>query len=70
MSRPAEHRFPKTLKRKMLRASGGLCSICLQALDMTTASPHHIVPVSEGGITTRENCQILCRPCHTRLHQK
>lgn len=70
MSRAAEHRFSKTLKKKMLRAAGDLCSICGTALDMSTAEPHHIIPVSAGGATTRENCQILCRPCHTRLHQQ
>jgi 5-methylcytosine-specific restriction endonuclease McrA len=70
MSRSVEHRFSKTLKKKILRAAGDLCSICAISLNMATAEPHHIIPVSFGGATTRENCQILCRPCHIRLHQK
>ena len=70
MSRPREHKFPKTLKRRMLKAAGSLCSICLRPLIMATAEPHHIIPVSSGGLTIQENGQIVCAPCHVGLHQK
>ena len=67
--RDKKHKFPKSLKRSLLRAAGGTCTICGCPLIMATAEPHHVIPVSQGGATVRENCRIVCRPCHVGLHK-
>jgi len=68
--RASENKFSKREKKKALKRAGYACSLCGSALTMITAEPHHIVPVSEGGLTTPENLQILCRACHVALHKK
>ena len=64
------HKFSKGTKKKALKKAGYACSRCGVALTMISAEPHHIIPVSEGGLTTPENLQILCRACHVALHKK
>ena len=67
-NRDRENKFSKSLKKKALMAKGSVCGICGCNLTMITADPHHIIPVSSGGLTVRENCLIVCRPCHIGLH--
>lgn len=31
---------------------------------------HHIVPLSWGGISSKENCLTLCQKCHMSIHKK
>jgi len=67
--RGAEHKFKKSLKKRLLKKVGSQCEICHVALSMATADPHHRIPVCKGGETTAANCQILCRKCHDAVHQ-
>ena len=30
----------------------------------------HIIPLSRGGKTTKENCELLCRDCHSKFEKK
>ena len=68
--RSIENKFPKSLKKKALKQAGFSCSICGCTLNMATAEPHHIVPVCQGGQTIADNLQIVCRPCHVKIHKK
>ena len=34
------------------------------------ADAHHVIPREEGGATCTDNLCLLCRPCHTRLHNR
>lgn len=45
---------------------GGRCAICGIVLLAVGADSHvdHIIPVSKGGLSTRENLQLLCPPCN------
>jgi len=62
------NRFPKSMKKKALKQANYTCKECGSSLDMRTADPHHKIPVSQGGETTRENLLIVCRECHIKLH--
>lgn len=46
-----------------------LCEICEQEDRVTSASEvHHIIPLEEGGERLSfENCQALCKSCHSRI---
>lgn len=70
--RSGAHRFSKTMKRKALKRAGGCCTVCHTKGDLkwNPLEPHHIVPVSQGGETTMENLQIVCRECHVKIHQE
>jgi len=68
--RDKKNKVKKSLKRKLLRDSGGKCESCGSSGDRleNPLEPHHITPVSEGGEVTRENLRIVCRRCHVTLH--
>ena len=68
--RDKKNKVKKSLKRKLLRDSGGKCEGCASSGDRleNPLEPHHIIPVSEGGEVTRENLCIVCRRCHVKLH--
>jgi len=52
-------------KLTALRMQGGRCKICsTQISDSSGSEAHHIIPLSEGGKTTLENCEVLCRTCN------
>jgi len=69
-NRGKEHRFPKSVKRRLLAQADGKCSVCKRPLTMQTAEPHHIIPVCEGGDTVAANGIIVCRDCHVAIHQQ
>ena len=63
--RKKENLFKKALKRRVYKAQKFLCADCQKALPL---EPHHILPVSIGGQTIRENLVGLCRVCHATRH--
>lgn len=44
-------------------ARSGRCAQCRATSDLTG---DHVLPVSLGGLSTRANCQVLCRSCNAR----
>lgn len=40
------------------------CHKCGKVFDPTDLEVDHVVPLSEGGADTDENCAPCCRPCH------
>ncbi len=46
------------------------CQTCLGNGDIRGLSLSHIIPLSRGGKTTRENCLIECYPCHEKYEKK
>ena len=44
----------------------GVCAPCGEHFALDAMEADHIDPWSEGGRTTAENCQMLCRPCNRR----
>ena len=59
-------RFPQPIKRRVYEKQDGKCSICEKPLALGQMEADHITPWSEGGSTTEDNCQMLCRDCNRR----
>ena len=68
----------KLLRAAVFRRTNGLCEMCLKEGFITPGvDVHHIRPVEQAK-TVQEmerlaydpaNCQLLCVPCHIKLHQ-
>ena len=46
------------------------CAICGKEFDFAFMEGDHITPWRDGGRTTAENCQMLCRECNRRKGSK
>ena len=61
-------------KRRVLKAQlmeeFGLCQTCGTTGDWRGLSLSHIVALSRGGKTSRENVELLCYPCHELVEKK
>lgn len=56
--------FTDSQKRKAYTKAGGICAKCGKHFEIDEIETDHIKPWSEGGKTTLENCQILCKNCN------
>jgi len=45
---------------------GKECKYCTKQLTFRTIACDHIIPLSKGGNSTKENLQLICRTCNTR----
>lgn len=57
-------KFSNKLKRATYERQGGICAKCGQHFELKQMEGDHIKPWSEGGKTTADNCQMLCRACN------
>lgn len=62
--------FPEAMKRKMFARQGGICPLCNERHPLSGMEADHIVPWSQGGKTTEENCQMLCKKCNRTKSNK
>ena len=62
--------FTKAMKRRAYERQAGICIPCGEHFALGAMEADHIDPWSEGGKTTPENCQLLCRPCNRRKGAK
>ena len=62
--------FDKKQKREAYERQGGICPICGKHFELEEMEADHITPWAEGGVTTAENCQMLCRECNRRKGAK
>ena len=53
-------------KLKAYTAQGGICKKCGAHFSIEEMEADHITPWSEGGKTTLDNCQMLCKSCNRR----
>jgi 5-methylcytosine-specific restriction endonuclease McrA len=56
-------------KRRKVRAeleviAGGRCQHCGRLPDWRGLQMHHKIPLSQGGETSVENCELWAAPCH------
>ncbi len=56
--------FSDKQKREAYEKQNGICSKCGGRFDIDEMEADHITPWSEGGATTLENCQMLCKHCN------
>lgn len=53
------------IKRQLINSKGNICALCGKPIeDMKECTIDHIIPVSKGGLTTVENCQLAHRKCN------
>lgn len=53
--------FSDAIKQKVYERQGGICAKCGKEFDISEMEADHITPWHEGGKTTEENCQMLCK---------
>ena len=59
-----------SLKKELIELHGNICMTCNNGnRDWRGLSLSHIIPLSRGGKTTRENCLIECSPCHSKYEK-
>lgn len=53
------------IRKQLIAKNGAVCAICGQPItDMKDCTIDHIIPLSHGGLTTLENCQLAHRQCN------
>jgi hypothetical protein len=62
--------FSDSQKAAAYERSGGVCAKCGGHFEYAEMEADHITPWHEGGTTTPENCQMLCRECNRRKSGK
>lgn len=62
--------FTSSQMRTQYEKQGGMCPKCLQHYELNEMEGDHITPWCEGGHTTPENLQMLCRNCNRRKSAK
>lgn len=58
--------FTPNMKREAYERQSGICIKCGEQYDLVDMEADHITPWHEGGRTTAENCQMLCKDCNRR----
>lgn len=56
--------IPKSLRYEVLHRDGFRCQACGATHRETRLHIDHIVPVSKGGVTAKDNLQVLCEACN------
>ena len=63
-------KFSDNMKITAYERQNGICPICGERHDISNMEGDHITPWSEGGKTTADNCQMLCKECNRRKSNK
>lgn len=58
--------FPDKIKLAVWEMQQHKCAVCGNEFDIALMEGDHITPWKDGGRTTIENCQMLCRECNRR----
>ena len=53
--------FSNAIKQKTYEQQRGICAQCGEHFELSEMEADHIKPWHEGGKTTVENCQMLCK---------
>ncbi len=62
--------FNDNQKREAFERQEGICPKCTQKFEIEEMEADHITPWHEGGKTTAENCQMLCKEDNRRKSGK
>lgn len=62
--------FPLSMRRSAYEKQKGICQSCGQYFRIEEMEADHITPWSEGGHTTIDNCQMLCKDCNRKKSNK
>ena len=58
------------IKRELIEEFGNKCMTCGSTGDWRGISLSHIVPLSRGGKTSKNNCLLECYPCHEKYEKR
>lgn len=58
--------FSDNMKREAYERQRGVCRSCNKHFELAEMEADHIKRWAEGGKTTTENCQMLCKVCHQK----
>jgi hypothetical protein len=58
--------FTDNQKREAYERQKGICPVCNKHFEIEGMEGDHITPWHEGGKTTADNCQMLCKECNRR----
>ena len=56
------------LKNELMEECEGRCQSCGKLPDWRGLGLAHLIPVSQGGLTSKENCRMWCGVCHDLDH--
>ena len=56
--------FSASMKQKVYEKQSGVCVRCDDEFPIKEMEADHITPWSEGGKTSEDNCQMLCKKCN------
>lgn len=56
--------FTNNMKQRVYEKQSGKCVICGEKFEIKEMEADHITPWSEGGKTSEDNCQMLCKKCN------
>ena len=56
--------FSPSMKQKVYEKQSGICVSCDEEFTIKEMEADHITPWSEGGKTSEDNCQMLCKKCN------
>ncbi|MCZ2101534.1 MAG: DUF262 domain-containing protein [Chitinophagales bacterium] len=62
--------FTDNQKREAYERQDGICTVCKEHFELAEMEADHITPWHEGGKTSAENCQMLCREDNRRKSGK
>lgn len=62
--------FTDKMKQKVFELQNGKCVVCGEHFEISQMEADHITPWHEGGKTTEENCQLLCKEDNRRKSGK
>lgn len=62
--------FGNKERQKVYQRQNGICPACKQHFQIEQMHADHITPWSKGGVTTLDNCQMLCRQCNLTKSDK
>ena len=61
----AEQKARAFIRRQLINSKGAICGICGEPItNMKDCTIDHIIPISKGGLTTLENCQLAHQRCN------
>ena len=61
-----EGRHKQFVRSQLINKYGSKCVECGEELNGSEITLDHIKPISKGGETSFENCQIMCQPCNNK----
>lgn len=60
----------KDLTDQIYQEAGGICHICQLPVRREDASLDHLIPASQGGLSTRDNLALAHRACNSSRQDK